>query len=233
MMNKFSHVVLCAGQPSVEKLGILALMVLLTGQISAERLHNGLTSYIDEKGTLVLTDSRVSPIRPTPKKTDASSKDANVPYLSLINAAAQEFDLDADLVRAIIQVESNFNPQALSPKACMGLMQLHPDTAKRFGVQDAFDPVQNIRGGVQYLQFLTKRYEGKVPFILAAYNAGETAVRKYQGIPPYRETQQYVRKVTALYQSFKPTIMPSDRTEALTRTVLPNGTISFKNSVSN
>lgn len=229
MMNKFRHAALCAGQPSVEKLGILALMVLLTGQISAERFH----SYTNEKGARVYTNMSVSPISSIPKNTDASSKDGDVPYLSLINTIAQEFDLDADLVRAIVQVESNFNPQALSPKDCMGLMQLHPDTAKRFGVQDAFDPAQNIRGGVKYLKFLTKRFEGDIPLILAAYNAGETAIRRHKGIPPYRETQQYVLKVTALYQSFKPTVTPSDRTEVLTRTVLPNGSISFQNSVSN
>ena len=119
------------------------------------------------------------------------------------------------------------NPRAVSPKGCIGLMQLHPDTATRFGVTDAFDPAQNIRGGARYLRFLTDHFQGDLPLILAAYNAGENAVIKHQGIPPYRETQQYVRKVTDLYESIKPVSEPLQSTQRLNRVVLPNGSILF------
>jgi soluble lytic murein transglycosylase-like protein len=107
--------------------------------------------------------------------------------------------LDPALVLAVIQVESNFEPKARSPKNAQGLMQLLPETAERFGVQDLLDPIQNLQGGMAYLSWLLERFEGDVRFSVAAYNAGEGAVEKYQGIPPYAETQAYVAKIASLY----------------------------------
>ncbi len=109
--------------------------------------------------------------------------------------------VDAELIKAIIRVESNYNPLAVSVKGCKGLMQLHPDTARRFGVTDIFDPAQNIEGGVKYLKFLIEYFKNDIPKVLAGYNAGENAVTRYKGIPPYRETKEYVKKVESLYQS--------------------------------
>ncbi|MCP4316544.1 MAG: lytic transglycosylase domain-containing protein [Hyphomicrobiales bacterium] len=107
--------------------------------------------------------------------------------------------VDPALVMAVIEVESGGDARAKSSKGAMGLMQLIPDTAKRFGVKNAWDPRQNVRGGVRYLQFLLSYFEGNVNYVLAAYNAGENAVDKYGGIPPFKETRRYIHKIRRLY----------------------------------
>lgn len=118
---------------------------------------------------------------------------------NMIFATASIQGVDPDLVEAIIAVESAFNPLAISAKGAMGLMQLMPKTASRYGVTDPFDPKDNIAGGVRYLRDLLHRFDELI-HALAAYNAGETAVETYHGIPPYRETQQYVKKVLSRYR---------------------------------
>ena len=113
----------------------------------------------------------------------------------LVYQLAPQFNVNPKLALAIIAVESNFNSAALSNKNAMGLMQLIPDTARRFGVRNAFDPQQNIRGGMGYLRWLLAYYQGDVRLVAAAYNAGEGAVDKHRGVPPFAETQDYVRRV--------------------------------------
>jgi len=112
-----------------------------------------------------------------------------------IREVAARHGVAADLVEAVIRVESAFNPRAVSNKGAQGLMQLMPRTASSLGVRNAFDPRENIDGGVRHLRYLLDRYPGNVPLALAAYNAGEKAVDHYGGIPPYAETQQYVQKI--------------------------------------
>jgi hypothetical protein len=116
-------------------------------------------------------------------------------YAQDIREISERHGMSPALVEAVIRVESAFNPLAVSPKGARGLMQLMPGTANALGVQDAFDPRQNIDGGVRHLRRLIDRYPGDLPLAVAAYNAGEGAVDSYGGIPPYPETQQYVRKV--------------------------------------
>jgi soluble lytic murein transglycosylase-like protein len=116
-----------------------------------------------------------------------------------IEAAAKRHNVDANLVRAMIRVESNYNPRAVSRKGAMGLMQLMPSTARQLKVANPFDPNQNIDGGVRHLKLLLDNYGGDVPLSLAAYNAGSGAVARSGGVPPYSETQGYVKKITKLY----------------------------------
>jgi hypothetical protein len=116
-------------------------------------------------------------------------------YDDLITSASSNFGVEQGLVKAIMHTESGFNPSARSPVGAQGLMQLMPATARRFFVNDSYDPAQNINGGVKYLNFLMKRYNNNQELVIAAYNAGEGNVDKYHGIPPFRETQDYVRRV--------------------------------------
>jgi soluble lytic murein transglycosylase-like protein len=125
-------------------------------------------------------------------------------YDDLITTAANNYGVAQGLVKAIMHTESGFNPAARSPVGAQGLMQLMPATARRFFVNDSYDPAQNINGGVKYLNFLLKRYNNNQELAIAAYNAGEGNVDKYHGIPPFRETQDYVKRVMSrlnnLYQ---------------------------------
>lgn len=118
---------------------------------------------------------------------------------AMIVQAAAQHQVDPNLIRAIIQVESNFNPYAVSPAGARGLMQLIPATAQRFGVANPFDPRANLDGGIRYLKHLLGMYEGDLQLSLAAYNAGENSVARFRGVPAYRETQNYIRKIGALY----------------------------------
>jgi soluble lytic murein transglycosylase-like protein len=112
----------------------------------------------------------------------------------VINSESKKNHLDPDLVKAVIKAESNNNPKATSPKGAMGLMQLMPSTAELLGVENAYDPVQNIKGGTKYLGEMLSKFKKK-DLAIAAYNAGPGAVQKYKGIPPYSETKNYVKKV--------------------------------------
>jgi soluble lytic murein transglycosylase-like protein len=112
--------------------------------------------------------------------------------------AAREHGVREELIRAIIQTESEFDPQAVSQRGACGLMQLMPRTARSLGVVDCFDARENIQAGTRHLKFLLRRYRGSVSMSIAAYNAGEGAVARHRGIPPYGQTQAYVRKVIAL-----------------------------------
>ena len=117
-----------------------------------------------------------------------------------ISVLAPSYGLDAHLLLAVVEVESRFNPHALSPKNAHGLMQLLPATARRFAVEDIWDPFENLRGGMAYLRWLLDLYEGDIDLSLAAYNAGEDKVDRYGGIPPYRETRNYVSSITRIYR---------------------------------
>jgi len=125
-------------------------------------------------------------------------------YGKEINEYSRKYKIDSNLIKAVITAESCFKRKALSHKGARGLMQLIPDTAKRFGVKNSYDARQNIRGGVKYLRFLFDRFKGNLEKIIAAYNAGEGKVDKYKGIPPYKETKRYVKNVLKTYDLLSP-----------------------------
>jgi len=126
------------------------------------------------------------------------TKDDNVSSLdNVIYSMAQKYGVDPKLIQQVVKAESAFNSKVTSPAGAMGLMQLMPGTATAYGVQNAYDPTQNLDGGTHFLKDLLDRFQGNVPLSLAAYNAGPGAVEKYNGIPPYQETQAYVRKIMA------------------------------------
>jgi soluble lytic murein transglycosylase-like protein len=164
----------------------------------------------DASGTIVLSDHPIDEptviyavpgapryVTTTPVASDDESISARERYEPLVIEHSNRHGLRPELVRAVIQVESGYNPRALSPKGAMGLMQLMPETARVLGVQRPYDPAQNIAGGTRYLRVLLDKYNGDELLALAAYNAGSGAVDRHgHRVPPYRETQDYVRKVT-------------------------------------
>lgn len=144
--------------------------------------------------------------RPAPARPGAAPRDPDRAryhrYDAFIREAAALYRLPESFVRAVIRVESNYNPQVVSHAGACGLMQLMRATAARMGVTDVFDPRQNILGGTRYLRVLANHFNGDLVLTIAAYNAGEGAVMRYRGIPPYEETQRYVRRVLRHYYSY-------------------------------
>lgn len=121
-------------------------------------------------------------------------------YSDLVVSLSKKHEVDWKMVAAVMAVESNFNPRAVSHKGAQGLMQLMPATARMYRVSDPYDPIQNIEAGVLHLKMLVERYKGKLELVLAAYNSGEKSVERYRGIPPFAETRAYVQKVLQLIQ---------------------------------
>ncbi|MBI4596435.1 MAG: lytic transglycosylase domain-containing protein [Candidatus Tectomicrobia bacterium] len=136
----------------------------------------------------------------TPKEKNNFSKPP-AEYFTLIREIANNYGVDPNLIHAIIRVESNFDPGAVSPKGAMGIMQLMPDTARSNKVNNPFSPIQNVDGGTRHFRYLLNSYKHDLDLALAAYNAGEGAVNKYGGVPPYRETKDFITKVKSLYHS--------------------------------
>jgi soluble lytic murein transglycosylase-like protein len=136
-------------------------------------------------------------------KLSASIIKAERRFSPIIFQAASRHQVDASLIKAVIMAESRYNPQAISKMGAKGLMQLMPGTAKALGVKDAFNPEHNVNGGVKYLKQLLEKFDGDVTLALAAYNAGSKNVRDYKGVPPFKATRHYIKKVFKYYQYFK------------------------------
>jgi soluble lytic murein transglycosylase-like protein len=168
-------------------------------QLSGDRMRLTVTG-----GTVDVAASDIASIEPEenftpnppPPPEETNSNGSYGPYGKLIHDAAAKHGVDENLIKGVIAVESNFNPRATSRKQAQGLMQLLPQTAARYAVANIFDPAQNIDAGTHYLKDLLEQYRGNLPLALAAYNAGPEMVERYGGIPPFRETQSYVRRIT-------------------------------------
>ena len=174
----------------------------------------GIYAFVDDDGELHLSnvpdDERYRSLdtgsTPAGGEARAGAVDAGSkrPYGAVVAQVAGRYGIDAALLHAVISVESGYNAKAVSKRGAAGLMQLMPDTARRFGVADVFDPADNVRAGAQYLTELMKLFDNDIPLVLAAYNAGEAAVIKYgRHIPPYRETAAYVPKVVGFYEKLR------------------------------
>ncbi len=182
-------------------LGILTLGVLFPVAPALADIYR----YTDENGVMHITNLPTSPDYKLWIKERRVIIKAGIDmtkYGPLIQKASDKYKVDYSLVKAVIKAESNFNHKAVSPKGAQGLMQLMPKTASTLQVKDSFEPESNIEGGVKYLRYLMNVYNGHLPLALAAYNAGEKAVARYGGIPPYAETKGYVRRVMALYKQY-------------------------------
>jgi len=164
--------------------------------------------YIDSGGVLHFTNMPTSSdyrlfVRERPNITKSSGLSGK--YDRYIKKAANKNDIPFHLLKALIKTESNFNPSAVSSKGAMGLMQIMPETAKLLEIDNPFDPQENIAGGSRYLKSLLDKFDGKLPMALAAYNAGPTIVARHNSIPPYPETQNYVKMVMKYYNLLKKT----------------------------
>jgi len=166
---------------------------------------------IDKKGYELIARKRPRGAKSKSSRSSTSSKyQLSVGQIdTLVQPIAKSLHVDPDLVKAVIEVESSRNYKITSNKGAQGLMQLIPSTAIRFGVDDAYSPRDNIKGGTRYLRFLLGYFEGNVDYVLAAYNAGEYAVDQHGGVPPYKETKNYIKKIRKRYSKAKHSFDPS------------------------
>ena len=186
--------------------GILTLS-LLASVVLVFPVQADIFRYIDENGVMHFTNAPTSSIqkyrlflkeRPVITRRYSTEK-----YDNLISDASERYGVSFPLLKAIIKAESDFDPLAVSKKGATGLMQIMPQNFKSLGIKDPFDPWQNINAGARYFKQMFDRFNGKLSLSLAAYNAGPTAVDRYKTIPPYEETEEYVRRVLKYYYSYK------------------------------
>ncbi len=178
----------------VRRTGVLVALLLVAGAADAE-----VRLIVKADGRKVIFNTPSGRTRTTDFQWLARQHDRRSQYDALIERYARQYRIDPVLVRAVIQVESDFDPNCVSRKGARGLMQLMPATAKRYGVQRIHEPAENIRGGVRYLRDLITLFGDDLHRALAAYNAGENAVIRYRGIPPYEETDTYVKRALTVY----------------------------------
>jgi len=181
-------------------------LLILGGFVLLPELKADIYYYKDENGTLHFTNAPESRNNYNVFKRDAfknwhSTHYEQTRYESVILEAARTYNIDHTLIKAVIKAESNFNPRAISPKGARGLMQIMPHNFKELGIYNPFDPRQNIMAGTLYLKRLVNKFDN-LSLALAAYNAGPTVVSTYNNIPPYKETQEYVRRVLRYYKYY-------------------------------
>jgi soluble lytic murein transglycosylase-like protein len=197
---------------------ILYVLIIWAGTCAVA--HADIYQFVDDSGVVHFTNVPAGRVKKNAKvhaeariaSPSTASSQAALPatgnqrsdeipasYLNIINSACERYGVDPSLVHAVVKVESGFNPFAVSRKGAMGLMQLMPQTASIMKVSNTFSPHENVEGGVKYLRYLLDRYEGNLSLALAAYNSGETAVKKWGTVPPFKETQDYVKKIMQIY----------------------------------
>lgn len=188
---------------------LIPLFVLIAVQLLSLEALADFYKYTDEDGVVHITNVPTSSRyrwmmseAPGPRIRYSGSKKE---FDRIIKSTSEKYGVDPGLVKAIVKAESDFDTYAVSGKGARGLMQLMPETSRLMGVRDVHDPVDNVEGGIRYLSKLLKMFDWKVPLAVAAYNAGENAVIKYGKVPPYSETQTYVKRVLYYYDIYKDT----------------------------
>ncbi len=189
-------------RPTLTALLLATVVCLLAAPAVAD-----IYMYIDSQGVMHFTNTPTSTqyrvyIKERPKRALGKLQDMDR-YDDIIAEAQRRHGVDAPLIKAMVRAESAFDPKAVSRKGALGLMQIMPKNLKRLKVSDPYNPWDNIMGGTRYFKQMLHRFEGQLPLALAAYNAGPQIVEQYRGIPPYNETQNYVRKVMRFYATFK------------------------------
>jgi soluble lytic murein transglycosylase len=194
----------------IQRAAFPALFAVLVLALFFGEAGAGMYQCTDEQGGLLFTNSParggcrlLGGLRDDVLSQIISSSNNSTRFDDLIVSSSERYGIDPALVRAVVKAESDFNETARSRKGAQGLMQLMPDTARLYNISNAYNPEENIEGGVRHLKLLLDRYQGNVQLTLAAYNAGIQAVEKYRGIPPYSETKEYVRRVLDFHQRYR------------------------------
>jgi len=195
----------------MNKLVISIILICITGYLvyaypDAKKDYEFKELYLDEYNAMCI-ENNFKTITLAKKEEDTSqhqsSNSITSAYSRLINKKSDQYRIESSLLKAVIKVESNWNSKAVSHAGAMGLMQLMPTTADDLNVTNPFNPEENIDGGARYLRYLLDKFDGNLSHALAAYNAGPTRVKRHRGIPPIKETQQYVKRVLSLYNNDK------------------------------
>ena len=181
---------------------VFLIVWFLSAITGSAHLYADIYYYKDRNGVLHFSNVPVDPryrFKEMEKVRVYIYEDNRKKYDTMISNKAKKYQLDPRLLKAIVKAESDFNPLAISEDGAMGLMQLMPEKARELRVRNVFDPLENVEAGARYFSELLRKYDGDITMALGAYNAGEEAVRSYQGVPPFQETQEYIQRVERLY----------------------------------
>jgi soluble lytic murein transglycosylase-like protein len=184
------------------KQSIIVLIIITVFFSAVSKTDADIYKYVDERGVTHLTNVPASTKYKLLRKAN-KARYSERKYDNIINKLCKKYGVETSFIKAMVKTESNFDPYAVSKKGATGLMQLMPEKAKDLSVKDSFDPKQNLDGGIRHVSYLIKKYEGDVRLALAAYNAGENAVKRNNGIPPFVETQNYIIKVLRLVEKYR------------------------------
>lgn len=220
---------------------LLAIVLVLFSDLES---HADIYKYVSDDGTIYFTNAPIKKNGSVVVKKKRSYQRSNREYSNvyadresfhnMVEEKARRHNIDPQLVKAVIKAESNWNPNAVSPKGAQGLMQLMPSTASIMGVSNPFNPEANIDGGIRYLKYLLQKFDGNLTLALAAYNAGPKLVERIKSVPPIPETITYVSRVISYYSRGKGTVadvdLPVIKRDRIQKIILKDGTILFTNS---